>query len=217
MRVDLIEFFLGLAHLFLDELLGGSAGVDCAFGLLVDVLAGEFGGDSLCRFGIWSTIGNIKSVRDFVARGVDLDFDLLAHLIDQQFHRLATQALVFIEIVLFHQWLQRTAAGDDLGNAGQFAGQRLFSNRRHYRGRQRRRLDDDQGDRLINVGQAKDDIADGQSDSDRRQQNQPFTLQRDARIFAKFAWSKFNTHFYLSENLFSSGLPPADCRAVARL
>ena len=47
LRVDSVEFFLGLSHLFFDELFGGGAGVDSSFGLLVDVLTREFGSDCL--------------------------------------------------------------------------------------------------------------------------------------------------------------------------
>ena len=169
--VDGVEFFLGLPHLFFDELFGGRTGVDGSFGLLVDVLAGEFGGHGLGRFRIAAAISDVESVGDVIAAGVDFDLDLLAHLIDEQFRRLAAQALFFEEVVLFHQWLQRAAAGDDLRYARQLAGERLFGDRRHHRIRQRRRLNDDQGGRLIDVRQTEHYIGDGEANRDRRQQD----------------------------------------------
>ena len=96
LSIDGIEFFFRLAHLLFDELLRGRAGVDRAFRLLVDVAAGEFGRDRLRRFGITTAISDVEAVRDFVITRVRLDLDLLAHRIDQEFHRFAAAALVFV-------------------------------------------------------------------------------------------------------------------------
>ena len=114
-----------------DELFGRSAGVDGPFGLLVDIFAGQFGRDGLRRLGIAAAIGDVECVCDVVAAGIDLDLNLLAYLINDQFHWFAAPALFLVEIVFLHQWLQRAPTGDYLRDTGELAGQGFFGDCRH--------------------------------------------------------------------------------------
>ena len=91
-----------------------AAGVHCVLGLVVDVLAGQLRRNRLRDLRIAIAEADVETVGDVVATGVDLDLDVLAHHVDDAFHRLAAQSFGLVELVLLDQRLERTAAGDDL-------------------------------------------------------------------------------------------------------
>ena len=66
-----------------------------------------------------------------------------AHIVDEDFHRLAALPFGFVEIVFFDQRLERAAAGNNLRDAVYLPRQAVFGNRGNDRIGQRRGLDDD--------------------------------------------------------------------------
>ena len=112
-----IELFLRLANLLVDELLCRGRGVDRVLGLFVDVLAGQFGSDRLSGLGIATAIGDVEAVSNVVTTGVDLHLDVPAHVVDDDFHRLAAHPFGLVDLVLLHQRLEGAATRDDLRDA----------------------------------------------------------------------------------------------------
>ena len=94
--------------------------------------AGELRRNGLGDFGIAISEADVEAVGDVVAARVDLDVDVSAHHVDDAFHRLATQSLNFVQVVLSHQRLELTAARHHLRNTRQLARQVVFGNSGHH-------------------------------------------------------------------------------------
>ena len=68
-------------------------GIDGVLGLFVDIFAGQLRSDQLSGSrGRLIAIGDIEAVCDVVTTGVNFDFDVLTHIVDDDFHRLAAQS-----------------------------------------------------------------------------------------------------------------------------
>jgi hypothetical protein len=98
-------------------LLGGGAGTDSVLGLLVDVLAGQFGSDRLSRSGISAPVSNVEAIRNIVAAGVYLDLNAIAHHVDDALNGLASHSLRSVEVVLLDERFERAATGEHLCDA----------------------------------------------------------------------------------------------------